>query len=72
MREAEAVNIANATQQLRAARTALRSQGDAGVDKTVRQAADELEQQNKMSSEAQKTIRFGSGKTVRLTAPDQP
>ena len=72
LQEAEAGNIANATQQLRAAHTILLSQGDAELAKTVRLAADELEQQNKMSSEAQKTIRFGSGKTVRLTAPDQP
>jgi hypothetical protein len=36
----------------------------------VRLAADELESQHKMSSEAQKTIRFGSGKTVRLDATD--
>lgn len=70
LREAEAGNIANATQQLRAAHTILLSQGDAELAKTVRLAADELESQHKMSSEAQKTIRFGSGKTVRLDATD--
>jgi Ca-activated chloride channel family protein len=72
LQEAEAGNIANATQQLRAAHTILLSQGDTELAKTVRLAADELEKQNKMSSEAQKTIRFGSGKTVRLDAPEQP
>lgn len=72
LQEAEAGNIANATQQLRAAHTILLNQGDAELAKTVRLAADELEKQNKMSAEAQKTIRFGSGKTVRLNAPDQP
>ena len=72
LQEAEAGNIANATQQLRAAHTILLSQGDAALAKTVRLAADELEKQNKLSSEAQKTIRFTSGKTVRLDAPDQP
>jgi len=72
LQEAEAGNIANATQQLRAAHTILLNQGDAELAKTVRLAADELEKQNKMSAEAQKTIRFGSGKTVRLAAPDQP
>jgi len=72
LQEVEAGNIANATQQLRAAHTILLNQGDAELAKTVRLAADELEKQNKMSSEAQKTIRFGSGKTVRLNAPDQP
>ncbi len=72
LQEAEAGNIANATQQLRAAHTILLSQGDAELAKTVRLAADELEKQNKLSSEAQKTIRFGSGKTVRLDAPEQP
>ena len=72
LQEAEAGNIANATHQLRDANTILLSQGDAALAKTVRLAADELEMQNKLSSEAQKTIRFTSGKTVRLDAPDQP
>lgn len=74
LQEAESGNIANATQQLRAAHTILLSQGDAELARTVRLAADELEQQNKMSSEAQKAIRFDSGKTVRLdsSSPNTP
>lgn len=66
LQAAEAGDIAGATQQLRAAHTILLSQGDAELAKTVRLAADELEKQNQMSAEAKKTIRFGSGKTVRL------
>ena len=66
LQAAEAGDIANATQQLRAAHTILLSQGDAELAKTVRLAADQLEQQNQMTSEAKKTIQFKSGKTVRL------
>ena len=63
-------DVANATQQLRAAHTILLGQGDAELAKTVKLAADQLEQQQGISSDAKKTIQFKSGKTVRLTPPD--
>lgn len=66
LQAAEAGNIADAIQQLRTAHTILLSQGDAEHANTVRLAADELEKQHQISAEARKTIRFGSGKTVRL------
>ena len=69
LQEAEVGNIAGATQKLRAAATILLSQGDTQLGQTVRLEADKLEQQGQMSNEGQKTIRFGSGKTVKLTPP---
>jgi len=72
LQAAEAGDIANATQQLRAAHTILLGQGDAELAKTVKLAADQLEQQNQMTADAKKTIQFKSGKTVRLDQPGQP
>ena len=70
LESAERGDVANATQQLRAAHTILLGQGDTELAKTVKLAADQLEQQQGMSSDAKKTIQFKSGKTVRLTPPD--
>ncbi len=66
LQAAEAGDLAGATQQLRAAHTILLNQGDAELARTVKLAADQLEGQNQISSEAKKTIQFKSGKTVRL------
>lgn len=69
LQEAEVGNIAGATQKLRAAATILLNQGDTQLGQTVKLEADKLEQQGQMSNEGKKTIRFGSGKTVRLNQP---
>lgn len=69
LQEAEVGNIAGATQKLRAAATILLSQGDTQLGQTVQLEAEKLEQQGQMSNEGKKTIRFGSGKTVKLTPP---
>jgi Ca-activated chloride channel family protein len=61
--------MAGATQKLRAAATILLSQGDTELAKTARLEADKLEQQGQMTNEGKKTIRFGSGKTVKLNQP---
>lgn len=69
LQEAEVGNIAGATQKLRAAATILLNQGDTQLGQTVKLEADKLEQQGQMSNEGKKTIRFGSGKTVKLNQP---
>jgi Ca-activated chloride channel family protein len=69
LQEAEVGNIAGATQKLRAAATILLSQGDTQLAQTANLEADKLEQQGQMTNEGKKTIRFGSGKTVKLTPP---
>lgn len=66
LQEAELGNVAEATQKLRAAATILLNQGDIDLAKTVRLEADKLERQGQMSSEGVKTIKFKSGKTVKL------
>lgn len=69
LQEAEVGNIAGATQKLRAAATILLSQGDTQLAQTAQMEADKLEQQGQMTNEGKKTIRFGSGKTVKLSQP---
>lgn len=69
LQEAELGNVAGATQKLRAAATILLSQGDTDLAHTAQLEADRLEQQGQMTAEGKKTIRFGSGKTVKLTPP---
>jgi Ca-activated chloride channel family protein len=66
LQEAELGNMAGATQKLRAAATILLSQGDADLAHTVQLEADKLEQQGQMTDEGKKTIKFKSGKTVKL------
>jgi Ca-activated chloride channel family protein len=63
---AQAGDQAGATQKLRAAATILLNQGDAELARTVQLEADKLEQQGQMTAEGLKTIKFKSGKTVRL------
>ena len=59
-------NVQGATQKLRGALTHLLNQGDTDLAATVQQELDNLEKGRVMTSEGRKTIRFGSGKTVRL------
>lgn len=64
--EADAGDVAGATQKLRAAATILLNQGDTDLARTVRLEAEQLEQKGQMSAEGKKTIVFKGGKTVRL------
>ncbi|MGB8646377.1 MAG: VWA domain-containing protein [Anaerolineae bacterium] len=59
-------NNAGATQKLRQAATMLINQGETNLAQTMRLEADRLESQGQMSDEGRKTIKFQSGKTVRL------
>ena len=66
LQDVEAGNIPAATQKLRGALTHLLNQGDTELASTVQQEIENLEKGRVMSSEGRKTIRFESGKTVRL------
>ncbi|HUP27440.1 MAG TPA: VWA domain-containing protein [Chloroflexia bacterium] len=66
LEDVEAGNIAAATQKLRGALTHLLNQGDTELAATVEQELSNLEKGRVMSPEGRKTIRFESGKTVRL------
>lgn len=66
LQEAEAGNIAGATQRLRSAVTVLLNQGDNELAEAIQKEANKLEQQGELSSEGRKTIKFKSTKTVRL------
>jgi Ca-activated chloride channel homolog len=62
----EAGNVQAATQKLRGALTHLLNQGDTALATTVEAEIANLEKGRMMTSEGRKTIRFESGKTVRL------
>ncbi len=66
LQDLEAGNIPAATQKLRGALTHLLNQGDTELAATVEREIENLEKGRVMSSEGRKTIRFESGKTVRL------
>ena len=63
----EAGNVGGATQKLQSAVTRLLNTGETELAQTVQQEVQNLEQRGELSSEGQKTIRFGSRKTVRLS-----
>jgi Ca-activated chloride channel family protein len=65
--EAEMGNVAGATQKLRQAVTILLSQGESELAQQMQNEADKLEQSGEMSSEAKKTIKLTSRKTVKLS-----
>lgn len=66
LEDLEAGNIPAATQKLRGALTHLLNQGDSELAKVVQDELTNLEKGRVMSPEGRKTIRFESGKTVRL------
>jgi Ca-activated chloride channel family protein len=65
--EAELGNVHAASQKLRQAVTILLSQGEADLAEQMSQEAERLDQSGQMSSEAKKTIRLTSRKTIRLS-----
>jgi Ca-activated chloride channel homolog len=72
LEDVEAGNVVGATQKLQSAVTRLLNTGEVELAETVQQEVQNLEQQGQLSSEGQKTIRFGSRKTVRLSDLDVP
>jgi Ca-activated chloride channel family protein len=67
LEDADAGQVGSATQKLRQAVTILLSQGEADLAGQMAREADRLEQGGQMSSEAKKTIKLTSRKTVRLS-----
>jgi Ca-activated chloride channel homolog len=65
-------DVGGATQKLKSAVTRLLNQGETDLAKTMQQEISNLEQSGKLSSEGQKTIKFGTRKTVRLSDLDLP
>lgn len=63
-------DVAGATQKLQSAVTRLLNQGEADLAQTMQQEIQNLQQTGKLSSEGQKTIKFGTRKTVRLSDID--
>ncbi len=66
LEDLEAGNVHAATQKLQGALTHLLNQGDTELAATVQQELSNLEKGRTMTPEGRKTIRFESGKTVRL------
>ncbi len=66
LEDLERGNVQSATQKLRGALTHLLNQGDTELAATVQTELNNLEKGRMMSPEGRKTIRFESGKTVRL------
>ena len=66
LEDLERGNVQSATQKLRGALTHLLNQGDTDLAATVQTELNNLEKGRMMSPEGRKTIRFESGKTVRL------
>jgi Ca-activated chloride channel family protein len=71
LEEAQAGNVALATQQLRAAATRLLSLGEAELAQAAQQEADNLQQQGQMSAGGTKKLQYGTRKlTQRLDDVD--
>ena len=65
-------DVAGATQKLQGAVTRLLNQGEVELAQTMQNEINNLQQGGEMSSSGQKTIKFGTRKTVRLSDIDIP
>lgn len=65
-------NVGAATQKLQGAVTRLLNQGELELAQTMQEEIDNLQQKGEMTSAGQKTIKFGTRKTVRLSDLDLP
>lgn len=65
-------DVAGATQKLQSAVTRLLNQGELDLAQTMQQEINNLQQTGQISSEGQKTMKFGTRKTVRLSDRDIP
>ncbi len=72
LQDLQAGDVTNATQKLKSAVTRLLNQGEVELAETMQQEVNNLEQHGQLSSEGQKTIKFGTRKTVRLSDLDLP
>lgn len=67
LQDLAAGDVASATQKLQSAVTRLLNQGEVELAQTMQREIQHLQQTGKLSSEGQKTIKFGVQKTVRLS-----
>ena len=65
-------NVSGATQKLQSAVTRLLNQGELDLAQTMQAEINNLQQTGQISSEGQKTMKFGTRKTVRLSDKDVP
>ncbi|KPV54470.1 hypothetical protein SE17_03565 [Kouleothrix aurantiaca] len=65
-------DVGGATQKLQSAVTRLLNQGEVELAQTMQQEISNLQQTGQLSSEGQKTMKFGTRKTVRLSDLDIP
>jgi Ca-activated chloride channel homolog len=65
-------DVGGATQKLQSAVTRLLSQGEVELAQTMQKEVENLQSSGQLSSEGQKTIKFGTRKTVRLSDLDVP
>lgn len=65
-------NVSGATQKLQSAVTRLLNQGELDLAQTMQTEINNLQQTGQLSSEGQKTMKFGTRKTVRLSDKDVP
>ncbi len=72
LQDVQSGNITGATQKLQSAVTRLLSQGEVELAQTMQKEINNLEQSGQLSSEGQKTMKFGTRKTVRLSDLDLP
>lgn len=72
LQDLQSGDVAGATQKLKSAVTRLLNQGEVELAQTMQQEVANLEQSGQLSSEGQKTIKFGTRKTVRLSDLDLP
>jgi Ca-activated chloride channel family protein len=72
LQDLQSGDVAGATQKLKGAVTRLLSQGEVELAETMQKEISNLEQSGQLSSEGQKTIKFGTRKTVRLSDLDLP
>ena len=72
LQDLQAGDVSGATQKLKSAVTRLLNQGEVDLANKMEQEISNLEQGGQISSEGQKTIKFGTRKTVRLSDLDLP
>lgn len=72
LKDLQSGDVSGATQKLKSAVTRLLNQGEVELAQTMQQEVANLEQSGQLSSEGQKTIKFGTRKTVRLSDLDLP
>lgn len=72
LQDLQSGNVSGATQKLQGAVTRLLNQGEVDLAQTMQQEIDNIQQTGQISSEGQKTMKFGTRKTVRLSDLDLP